>query len=192
MVRVELMATILGFWNKKKHQSAIEQIVGPHIPSLYRLAFRLTGSEADSEDLLQDLVVKMRDREDELLALEKPAAWLSKVLYRLYIDGRRRRNVRPVPFSDIGNSEQQHQLFDQADEGEGDPATQFERHRTAALLQHHLDALPEQQRVIVVMHDIEGFLQSDIADVLGLPLGTVKSRLHRARRELREKLIGTF
>lgn len=186
------MATILGFWNKKKNQSVTEQVLGPHIPTLYRFAYRLTQSEVDSEDLLQDLVIKLQGREQELLGLDKPGPWLSKALYRLYVDSRRRRQVRPIPLSDVDSSDGYQRVDEQPGPADSDPAAQHERLKTLELLQRHLSDLPDQQRLIVLMHDVEGYLQSDIADILSLPLGTVKSRLHRARRELRAKLAGTF
>jgi len=159
-----------------------ERAIAPSMDHLRRLAIRLTGSTADAEDLLQDLMLRLHPRMDEVVALEKQRPWLSRVLYRLFVDEWRRRRSAPEIDASV-----------EPDDGAGNealPEDAFERGLTRARLQNALDRLPAFQREIVIMHDVEGYTLVEVAEITDTPTGTLKSRLHRARATMRADLAG--
>lgn len=149
---------------------------------MYRLAFRLTGAKADAEDLVQDVLVKLFARGDEILNIRDLGPWLSRVLYNHFVDDRRRYGRMPV------------KLVGDADENEfvapdsAAPEVLAGAAQDQARLLAALDKLPEEQRVVVLLHDAEGYKLGEIEALTGTPVGTLKSRLHRARSRLAEIL----
>lgn len=192
------MANILQLWQRRNRGTSpdFERVMRPHMPSLYRLAYRLTGAETDAEDLLQELLLRLHGRTVEIAALDRPDIWLSRVLYRLYVDEYRRTRLRPNPAADYrsGNPGDEDDPVTSAEAGpESDPERLAERAHDTARLQRALDALPEKQRVVVLMHDVEGYRLTELSELTDVAIGTLKSRLHRARRSLRDLLTdGTF
>ncbi|MFQ5488882.1 MAG: RNA polymerase sigma factor, partial [Gammaproteobacteria bacterium] len=84
------MAKILGFSSKRADQAHFERLLRPHLEQLYRLAYRFTGNATDAEDLVQDLLIKIYPRREELKQVEKLRPWLARVMYNLFIDHKRR------------------------------------------------------------------------------------------------------
>ena len=163
-------------------QSSFEDLVGPHIDHLYRLAYRFTGSREDAEDLVQDLLVKLYGRHKEINTIEKLRPWLARVLYRLFIDKTRQasRSVLTVVDSDVAPDEQI------ATEGATESVAEgvFTREK----IQQAFACLNEDQRALLALHDIEGYTLNELVNVLDAPLGTLKSRLNRSRAKLRQEL----
>ena len=170
---------------------AFEKLVRPHFDRLYRLAWRLTGQKAEAEDLFQELLIKAFGKLDDLVNIDEPGSWLSRVMYNLFIDERRRfarHRMHTVEEGELA--------------GEGiaglpgpdDPAFDQERYERVMALDSALSKLSDEHRLIVLLHDTEGYKLIEIQELIGIPVGTVKSRLHRARARLREILLedGTF
>lgn len=161
-------------------------MVRPHFDRLYRLAWRLTGRKAEAEDLFQELLIKAFDKLDDLVGIEQPGPWLARVMYNLFIDERRRFARRRL-----------HTIEDGQLPGDGleglpgaeNPVHDNERMDTIRLLDTALSKLSDEHRLIVLLHDAEGYKMTEIQALTGIPLGTVKSRLHRARSRLREILM---
>ena len=172
-------------------QATFEKLLRPHMERLYRLALRLAGNKADAEDLFQDVLVKAFARLDELLHIDHPGSWLSRVLYNHFVDNHRRftrqRMVLVEEGQLPGNS------LDSLP-GEGTPEQLGRRLDDITLLEKALAKLSDEHRLVVLLHDVEGYKLEEIRELTGDPLGTVKSRLHRARARLRELLRedGTF
>ena len=168
-----------------------ERVLRPHLDRLYRLAWRLAGSRHDAEDLFQEVLVRAYAKLDELVRIEEPGAWLGRVMYNLFVDEHRRfrrRRLRIVDESDLPGD------GIAAFAGNGDPHSDSERDEALKHVAAALERLPEEQRLILLLHDAEGYKLADIGALTGAPLGTVKSRLHRARARLRQILEddGTF
>ena len=151
-------------------------LVRPHYKQLYRAAFRLTRSAHDAEDLVQEVCARAYPRLAELEALEQPRGWLLRVLFRLYIDLSRRYERSHV--SSIGDDEES---FASSDPG---PAEEADRALDRRRLEEAWQYLDHEQRLVLAMHDIEGYSLAEINAVTGLKEGTIKSRLHRARVRL--------
>lgn len=156
---------------------------------MYRFAFRLAGQQQDAEDLVQDVVVKLYPRLDELEAVDQLRPWLNRVLYRHFIDQVRRKGRQSDrPLSEVIEPDMQSSYLDSFAANGLEPDEQLDMDRLGPVLSTVLDSLTPDQRTLVLLHDVDGWRQEDIAGVLDIPLGTVKSRLHRCRSALREKL----
>ena len=171
--------------------AGFEQLLRPHMERLYRLAFRLAGNKAEAEDLFQDVLTKMYVRLDDLAEIEDPGTWLSRVLYNHFVDNHRkysRRRLIVVAESSIPGESVE------ALAGDGNPLADAERSDNIIRLEAALAQLSEEHRQVVLLHDVEGYKLHEIHELTGDPIGTVKSRLHRARARLRQILAndGTF
>lgn len=174
---------MINLWPfKKNSHSQFEALVGPHLNHLYHLAYRFTGGRDDAEDLVQDLLLKLYPRLGELQQLDKPGPWLAKVLYRLFVDQFRRHQRSPVEYVDD----------DRLYETHSSTVTGPSDNTNLALIHNHLqsalDHLGQEHRILIVLHDVEGYSLEEINAMTDLPVGTIKSRLSRARARLRKSL----
>ena len=175
--------SIVKFWSRATDsRNRFEDLVGPHIDHLYRLSYRFTGSREDAEDLVQDLLVKLYPRQDEMATIEKLRPWLARVLYRLFID-RTRQDKRSV----LNAVEGEESPDDHADTGTGTEA-QVELLFTQQRLLESFAHLNDDQRALLALHDIEGYTLAELTEMLDTPVGTLKSRLNRARSKLKAHL----
>jgi RNA polymerase sigma-70 factor (ECF subfamily) len=171
---------------------SFEALVAPHLRLLYRLAYRLTGSAADAEDLLQDVLVKAYERRAELAAIEALKPWLARVLHNLFVD--RARAYAKRRLVSIGAAESERVAVEAVVGFVPGPAAEAQKRVDISALEGALAKLSLEHRTVLLMHDAEGYLLHEIQTITGISLGTVKSRLHRARSRLRELLEadGTF
>lgn len=181
--------SLLSF--KLSRSRRFEKLVQPHLEPLYRFAYRLAGQQQDAEDLVQDVVVKLYPRLEELEAVEQLRPWLNRVLYRHFIDQVRRKGRRAdVPVSEVADTEHQDAFLDSYASDLPDFAEQIDSARLGPVLDAVLQTLSPDQRTLMLLYDVDGWSQEDVSVVLDIPLGTVKSRVHRCRAELRKKLQG--
>jgi len=166
-------------------RAGFDTLLRPHLDRLYRLSFRLAGSKADAEDLFQDVLLKAFSRLDDLLDVREPGAWLCRVMYNHFIDNRRRfARARLI-------SVEESQLPGQSLEslpGDLDPQRDAERLNNIMQLDRAFATLSDAHRLVVLLHDVEGYKLAEIHEITGDPVGTIKSRLHRARARLRQAL----
>ena len=165
-----------------------ERVVQPHFDRLYRLAWRLTGGKPEAEDLFQELLIKAFQMLDDLVDIEEPGSWLSRVMYNLFIDEQRRfarRRLHMVEEDQLPGEGLQGLAGSESD----NPLAGNERLEKLARLDAALRQLSDEHRIVVLLHDTEGYKLSEIEALTGVPIGTVKSRLHRARSRLREILV---
>jgi RNA polymerase sigma-70 factor (ECF subfamily) len=173
--------------NSSDHNRGVvfERLLQPHLDRLYRFAYRLTGSKPEAEDLFQDVLVKLFGKLDELVGIEEPGSWASRVMYNHFIDNRRRFARQRLVSVDEG------QLPPggiDALPGSGGPEPDAERLDDINRLDAALARLSDDHRLVVLLHDSEGYKLKEIQEITGDPVGTLKSRLHRARARLRELL----
>lgn len=157
-----------------------DEIVTEHSARVYRLAYRLTGNRHDAEDLTQDVFIRVFRSLDRY----EPGnfgGWIHRITTNLFLDRvRRSARIRMDGFSDgaedriVSSSAAPHETVDDA---------AFDSDIEAALA-----TIPEDFRVAVVLCDVEGLSYEEIADVLGVKIGTVRSRIHRGRTQLRAAL----
>jgi RNA polymerase sigma-70 factor (ECF subfamily) len=168
-----------------------ETLALPHLSRLYRLAVRLTGGGADAEDLVHETYMKGLRAFPELREPDRIAGWLSRILARLVLD-RRRGPERELAVGDLAELDR-FSLYDliwdedplpYSDALHRDFLAQFpdDEVRAAVL------ALPESYRVPLVLLYVEDMSYRELAEVLQCPVGTIMSRLHRARKILEREL----
>jgi RNA polymerase sigma factor (sigma-70 family) len=157
-----------------------EDIVRVHSARVYRLAYRLTGNPHDAEDLTQEVFVRVF----RSLSSYTPGTfegWLHRITTNLFLDSARRK--QRIRFEGLAD-EMAHRLPG----SEPSPAQAFDDSHLDDDVQAALKALPPEYRAAVVLCDIEGFSYEEVAATLGVKLGTVRSRIHRGRAQLRSAL----
>src|SRR6266550_4534996 len=157
-----------------------DEVVRTHSARVYRLAYRLTGNVPDAEDLTQEVFVRVF----RSLSSYTPGTfegWLHRITTNLFLDmARRRQRIR---FEGLGD-----QALGLLRDGEPTPAQAFDARHLDTDVQQALEALAPEYRAAVVLCDIEGLSYEEIAATLGVKLGTVRSRIHRGRAQLRAAL----
>lgn len=156
----------------------------PQLDSLYRLALRLTTDPSRAEDLVQDTVLKAFRSWQSFRPGTNIRSWLFTILRNTFINDYRRRQREPIPM-DLEVAEPMATFRAAEDE---DPEGTFFNQIVDAKVLEAIDALPEDFREVLVLSDVENMSYAEIAKMLNLPVGTVKSRLFRARRQLQKVL----
>lgn len=161
-----------------------EQMLAPHLESLYRLAYRFTGVRHDAEDLVQELLVRLYPKRSELNKVEEQRPWLARSLNNLYIDTLRSRQRTALGHAEHDSDS----ILEMISGTDPEPSTRLEQQDRTRQIESALSLLSEAHRSLIIMHDMEGYTLPELTQVFDLPLGTLKSRLHRARNNLRELL----
>jgi RNA polymerase sigma-70 factor (ECF subfamily) len=174
--------SLLSLFRKNKTEDHFIALLRPHVEYLYRMAFRFCGSREDAEDLVQDVLLKLYPRTGQLAEVDNLRSWLTTVLYRQFIDRTRHVNRSPVQLADCDEQ------IDSPDNPGAGPERVTEQEHEIDQVQAALSRLNEDQRILVVLHDIEGYRLTELQQMLHVPLGTLKSRLHRARGQLKKFL----
>ena len=173
-----------------------EDLVKPFLDQLYRVAFRFTASKDRAEDLVQTTLTKLFPKTKELLRLEKPGPWIIKVMHRQFIDDYRRYQRSPVTLiDDLQQPSKHEQTSDNIDEvasREAGPEEASMMAEKRAKLQAAWLKMSSNHRIVLSLHDIEGYTLVELAETLETPIGTLKSRLNRARARLRGILLEPF
>ncbi|MCF8243398.1 MAG: sigma-70 family RNA polymerase sigma factor [Melioribacteraceae bacterium] len=159
----------------------------PHIDALYNFALKMTGSEDDADDLVQETYLKAFRFFDKFEKGTNCKAWLFSILKNSFINEYRKVSKQPnkVDYDDIQN-------FYENIKSSDVKTQHYEEDSFANFLDDDISKaisdLPDDFRTVIILSDIEGFTYEEIADFVDCPIGTVRSRLHRARKMLYAKL----
>lgn len=160
------------------------EIITPHLQALYSTAYQWTQDQALAEDLVQDLVLKLMDDLDRLAKLDHPLSWMKKVLYRMFVDKYRRAQFSVVMPNEEVSSELEAQSECHLDAGQEG----YHAHQLQTELIKAMDSLDAPQRVALSLFEMEGYSLQEIADIQEVSVGTVKSRVHRAKEKLKNSI----
>src|SRR5689334_1064481 len=166
-------------------QADFEQQVKPYIGQLYPTALRMTHNPADAEDLVQDTLAKAYTAFSQFTPGTNLRAWLNKILANTFINTYRKRKREPAIAPGADPASDWHASADPlAPSARSAEAEALDKITDSAILAA-LRALPPDFRTTIWLADVEGYPYREVAALMGTPLGTVMSRLHRARGKLR-------
>ncbi len=173
------MSIVKLFKSRNQTGDRFERLVSPYINTLYSFAFRLCQSADDAEELVQLLLTRLFPKLEELEQIESLRPWLTRSLYNLYVDSYRKQQrtlaiISPeeIPENVISNDK--------------NPYENMELSHNQQVIAAAMQQLNEEQRLVMMLHDAEGYTLVELADILQTPIGTLKSRLHRGRNQVRE------
>ncbi len=152
----------------------------------YRTAYRILGNEADALDVVQDAFIRAFGRMQSFRQTSSFKTWLLRITSNRALDVVRSRRVRLAASLDAGDDEQGSRL--PADPDAADPSADVEQRELMARVQAAIDRLPEEQKQVIALYGAGDMTYGDIAAALDVPIGTVMSRLHNARKRMREWL----
>ncbi len=172
----------------RRHESAaLDELVARFSPRIYGLLYRLTGRRDVAEDLTQETLLRMVRTIGDYQHSGRFEAWLFRIAANLARDRARQLGRRGVPLSLDGGAETDALAPDLAS-GVDDPPAQLERDEAGAQVAAAVDALSESDREIILLRHYSELSFREIAELLGVPLGTALARAHRALKRLREIL----
>jgi RNA polymerase sigma-70 factor, ECF subfamily len=163
---------------------AFEELVRTYQHRVFGVAVRMLGNAAEAEELAQEVFLRVHRAIADFRGEAKLSTWLYAITSRLCLTrlgGGERRFGR-----------EGEETLARLANGQADPAAMLERSELEAALHRAIAELPDERRIVVVLRDLEGLAYEEIAVALELPVGTVRSRLHRARMDLKEKLERFF
>lgn len=172
--------------DKRERDERFEAEVLPLLDSLYGGALRLTRNPTDAEDLVQQTVLRAYQAFEQFQPGSNLKAWLYRILTNAFISSYRKRQREPqVVSADEG---EEFSLFDRLAQATGTPETEVLAKIPDEEVKAALEGLPEQFRAAVLLADVEGFSYQEIAEITGVSIGTVMSRLHRGRKRMQRAL----
>ncbi len=175
---------------KRRDPRAFEQLVNRFQTPVYNLVYRMIGNRAEAEDLAQEVFVSVFKKIDTFRGDASISTWVYRIASnhcknrQKYLGRRQARPLAPeMEGAELNGSTVVHTAA---------PVTRpdelVEGYQTEKIIQQAIAELDEEHRLILVLRDIQSVSYEDISTITGLPLGTVKSRLHRARMSLKDKL----
>lgn len=171
----------------KKQEDFNDEII-PHLDALYNFGLRLTADPNDAEDLVQDTIVKAYRFFSSYEKGTNAKAWLFRILKNSYINNYRKKSKKPaeVDYDEVAS-------FYESIRAERTETSDLEDKMFRDLidddLSKALNSIPEDFRTVVLLCDVEDFTYEEIANMLDVPIGTIRSRLHRGRNLLKAQLM---
>lgn len=171
-----------------RKQEDFEEEIIPHLDAVYNFALRLTSDPNDAEDLVQDTIVKAYRFFSSYEKGTNAKAWLFRILKNSYINNYRKKSKQPnqVDYDEVAT-------FYETIRAERTDTSDLEDRMFRDLvdddISNALEELPEDFRTVVLLCDVEGFTYEEIANMLDVPIGTIRSRLHRGRNLLKAQLM---
>jgi RNA polymerase sigma-70 factor (ECF subfamily) len=169
------------------------RLLASHQQKLYRVAYRMTGHHEDAEDLLQDALLEAYRSFRKFQRGTFFEKWLYRIMTNTFIDRQRRqRRIGPTQSLDapiFGAADGAENLVREIPDWESDPARQVLHNVLDEPLQAALSCLQAEFRMVLILSDVEGFSYEEISEIMGTPVGTVRSRLHRARAAVKNKIL---
>jgi len=177
--------TLVG--KEQEEKLIIEEILIKHLDSMYSTALRLTKNKEKAEDLVQDVCLRAFRYFDQLRSNNKLKAWLFKILMNTFINKYRKR-IKEPPLVEIELSESLLESASALYRHNSNPEEILIKSSLDEEIKEALDNLHVDLRVVLWLSDVEGFTYEEIKEILRCPIGTIASRLYRARSLLRETL----
>jgi RNA polymerase sigma-70 factor, ECF subfamily len=175
-------------WSDPAPTAAFDQIYDRHKDDLFRFACHLAGDRAEAEDLFQEVWIRVARNLPERSDPDVFRPWLLTITVNLHRDALRKKRVRRLFFLSKARERASQTSACGEEVDSADPAARAEQATLHRRIDLAMSALPDRQRWIFVLQEIEGLKQAEVASVVGIPVGTVKSLMHRAVRRLQKEL----
>jgi len=171
---------------KKGDLSAFDELIRRYEKPVYSFAYRMAGNYDDANDIAAEALVKVFNAIGTFRGDSNFSTWLYRIVTNIYLDHRKRghKDMSLDEYLDLDEGSVPRQIVDTAPT----PSEEVEIHARNDALLHAISELPEYQRMMVLLFHTQGLSYEEISEIMSLPIGTVKSRLNRARLALREKL----
>jgi RNA polymerase sigma-70 factor, ECF subfamily len=166
-----------------ERRARFEREMLAHLDGLYAFALRLARRRHDAEDLVSDTVLRALERWEQYQLDTNIRGWLFTILYHLFVNRSRKIGSREIPLDGEDGSPALEPI------GEVDPEGRFYESFVDEEITSAIEALPDHYRTAVVLSDVHGFSYLEMAEILDVPEGTVKSRLFRGRKALQQELL---
>lgn len=186
----QIDTSIKETYSEAKKVRVFESEFMPHIDSMYNFAYRLTFDEDEAKDLVQDTYLKAYRFISSFQEGTNAKAWLYRILKNSFINDYRKKSKQPAKV-DYQEVEQFYNSEDTPANATVDLRMEATKDMIGDEISNALNSLAIDFRTVIILCDLEGFTYEEMAKILDIPIGTVRSRLHRARNLLREKL-GTY
>lgn len=158
------------------------ETVLPYKDKLYRYALRIVGNQMSAEDIVQEVLVKVWQKRDQLDSIENKEAWCMTVTRNLALDSLRKKKAYHDDIDDHRD----------ISDNEMSPYRKLQSDDTMDIIKEAMNDLPEAQQHVIHLRDVEGYSYQEIADITGYSIDKVKVYLHRARIALRKKLTSIY
>lgn len=175
----------------EREQNRFNELMEVTYRKVYNMAYRLAGNRADAEDLTQEAFFRAYRSFSEFEGDRPFENWIFRIVTRLFLDmlRTRRRRVKAVSYdTPLTNSTGDENLYFEMPDSGSNPEQKVLENSFSEDLQKALNALSPEQRLLVTLADVEGVAYKEIAEILGKPVGTIRSRLHRTHKAIRARL----
>jgi RNA polymerase sigma-70 factor (ECF subfamily) len=173
---------------KRGERGAFDDLIRRYEKKVYNFAFRLCGNYDEANDVASETFYRVYNGLQNFRGDSSFITWLFRITTNVYLDDRKRKRARPHESLEEMIELEETTVVRQVEDPGPTPAERLEKQESIDLLQSAINSLPDYQRMMIVMYHTENRSYEEIAETLDLPIGTVKSRLNRARLSLREKL----
>jgi RNA polymerase sigma-70 factor (ECF subfamily) len=177
--------------DEAKRRAEFERQMLPHLDALYRSALGMTKNSSDAEDLVQEAFVRAFQFFDQFQGGTNARAWLFRILTNLYINSYRRKTREPekLSYDEMEDFYLYNRLAHAESSGAGgSPEQEVVEKVQIEAIRDAIGKLPDEYRETVILSDLNDFSYQEIADILNIPIGTVRSRLSRGRRLVQKAL----
>lgn len=174
---------------QKGDRGALDSLIRKHERRAYQYAFRLTSNPEEASDVVSDAFVRVYSALQNFKGQSAFTTWLYRILTNCYLDIRKKEKNRQALSLETTLQTGEGEVERQIEDEEPSPHLLFERGERERAVSVAVGQLPEYQRAMIVMYHSESMSYEEIAEALDLPIGTVKSRLNRARLSLRQLLV---
>jgi len=175
----------------EREQNRFNELMEVTYRKVYNMAFRLSGNRSDAEDLTQEAFFRAYRSFNEFEGDRPFENWIFRIVTRLFLDmlRTRRRRVKAVSYdTPLSNSAGDENLYFEMPDNGSNPEQKVLESSFSEDLQKALNALSPEQRLLITLADVEGVAYKEIAEILGKPVGTIRSRLHRTHKAIRARL----